>query len=142
MNAVALVPRPQEDILKRIELRKQEDMFGFEVPYYVSALTYENAKPFLNDGVTEAEWSQQSLDDIKLQAVEYMAFAWEKANDCRGISANRSIMHYQAWLWLLGQEWGDSLMDDYEFYGKPQLIKICEFLGLDPAKWDDGERVN
>jgi hypothetical protein len=71
-----------------------------------------------------------------------MDFAWDKANNGRGISANRSIAHYQAWLWLLGVEWCDTLMDDYEFYGKPQLIRICEYLGLDPKQWDDGERVN
>ena len=31
---------------------------------------------------------------------------------------------------------------EYQAYGKPQLVKICEFLGLDAAQWDDGVRTD
>jgi hypothetical protein len=134
--------RTQEEILQRIAARKSEDVFGFEIPYYVNALSFENAKPFLVEGTKPEEWTQQDAEAVRKEAIDYMAFAWEKANNCRGISANRSISHYQAWLWLLGVEWCDRLWDDYEFYGKPQLIRICEYFGLDPKKWDDGIRTN
>ena len=71
-----------------------------------------------------------------------MEFAWDKANNCRGISASRSIDHYSVWIWLLGDE--DKLSDirDYEYYGKPQLVEICELYGWDHSKWDDGVRTN
>jgi len=144
----AVVPtlRTQEEILARIKAREADDPFGFEVPYYVTALTWENAQPFLKDGaeLTAEKWGEDpyTIENIRKAAIDYMDFAWEKANNCRGISANRSISHYQAWLWLLGVEWCDELWDGYEHYGKPQLVRICEYLGLDPKKWDDGERVN
>lgn len=52
------------------------------------------------------------------------------------------MRHYHNWLWLLGEdELANSLLD-YEHYGKPHLVKICEYLGLDSSQWDDGLRVN
>lgn len=134
--------RTQQQILARITERRNGDPLGFEWPLYLDALTFDNARSFLKPEATEADWKQNTEDEIRQEAIDYMDFAWEKANNCRGISANRSIMHYQAWLWLLGEDWGDSLMDDYEFYGKPQLEKICTYFGLDPKKWDDGIRSN
>ena len=83
--------RTQQEILDRIKKRKDKDVFGFEWPYYAGALTFENVKPFLKDGVTEDDWDQDTEEGIKKQAIEYMEFAWEKANDCRGLSAGRSI---------------------------------------------------
>lgn len=35
-----------------------------------------------------------------------------------------------------------SMLEPYEHYGKEHLILVCKFLGLDPATWDDGVRVN
>ena len=134
--------RTESEIIARIEARKDADIFGFEWPYYLSSLPFEAAKPYLKPEATGDDWKVKTLDEIRAEAIDYMAFAWDKANNCRGISANRSIMHYQAWLWLLGEDWGDTLMDDYEFYGKPQLVRICEYFGLDSKKWDDGIRSN
>lgn len=135
--------RTPEEVIARIEARKDGDMFGFEWPYYLGALTFEQAKPYLRAEATAEGWEgPKSLETIRAEAIDYMEFAWGKANNCRGISANRSISHYIAWLWLLGEDWGDSLMDDYRYYGKPQLERICEFFGLDPKKWDDGVRTN
>jgi hypothetical protein len=70
-----------------------------------------------------------------------MDFAWEKANNCRGLSAMRTMTHYKAWLWLLGQDGFDDL-ENYSHYGKDNLVRICKFFDLDPKKWDDGRRVN
>jgi len=61
---------------------------------------------------------------------DYMSFAWEKANDKRGISANRSIDHFKGWLWLLGDEEGiEYLKANYVPYGKPGLAYICKKYG-------------
>ena len=113
---------------------------GFETPYYIYALTYENAKKYLKPECNGKDWKPTTEEEIKKEASEYMPFAWEKANGCRGISAGRSIAHYIAWLWLLGEDFDD--MEDYEFYGKPQLIRVCEYFGLDHKQWDNKVRTN
>jgi len=141
--------RTQNEIIERCRERRTSDPMGFEVPYYLAQLTAESAKELLgsvlNVDTNLSDWAAgpayASDDEIKAAAVDYMEFAWDKANDCRGISAYRSMCHYTAWLWLLGVDWCDEL-EDYEYYGKPELIRICKYLGLDPAQWDDGIRTN
>lgn len=135
--------RTQQEILSRIEQRKKGDPLGFEWPIYFESLTFENAKPFIKEDATKESWGEpKTVESIRQEAIEYMPFAWEKANDCRGISANRSIYHYMAWLWLLGEDGFDDLFDSYEYYGKPQLERVCKYFVLDPKKWDDGIRTN
>lgn len=142
-NTKAFAGRTPDEVIARINARKDADIFGFEWPAYLAVLTFEQACPFLKPDATGNDWpAPKGLAQIREDAIEYMAFAWEKANNCRCISANRSISHYQAWLWMLGEDWGDTLFDDYEFYGKPQLVRICEHFGLDPKQWDDGIRSN
>jgi hypothetical protein len=135
--------KAESEIIARIEARKDRDIFGFEWPYYLDLLPFEAAKPYLKEDATGEDWKVKTLDEIRAEAVEYMSFAWDKANNCRGISASRSISHYQAWLWALGADetWVDGL-SDYQFYGKPQLVEICNYLGLDSKQWDDGIRSN
>jgi len=138
--------RTDAEIVARIEARMHKDPFGFEWPYYLVCLPFELAKPYLIEESKSkpADWKQAQRDEesLRTECIDYMPFAWDKANNCRGISANRSIAHFQAWLWLMGVEWADSLWDDYEYYGKPQLVRICEFLGVDHKQWDDGVRTN
>jgi len=134
--------RTAEEIIKRIEDRREDDFLGFEWPFYLDGLTFEQAKPYLKEDATGEGWKVKTVAEIRQEAIDYMSFAWDKANNCRGISASRSISHYQAWLWMLGEDWSDSLWDDYEYYGKPQLVRICEYFGLDPTLWDDGIRTN
>ncbi len=134
--------RTTEEILNRIRERQPHDACGFEWPYYLGQLPFDKAKPHLKDGVKAEEWPAPKTDEqIKTEAIEYMPFAWQKANDCRGISAYRSLAHYMAWLWLLGEDEFDDIQE-YEFYGKPQLERICAYFGLDPKQWDDGSRTN
>lgn len=136
--------RTQTEIVERLESRRAQDVFGFEVSEYVRALDFEHARPYLKEGVTAEEWEPDLMTDdaIRKCAVDYMDFAWEKANGCRGISAWRSLAHYQAWLWLLGDDELWPTLSDYEYYGKPELRRICEYFGLDADHWDDGVRTN
>ena len=69
-------------------------------------------------------------------------FAWKKANNKRGISTQRSIDHYTSWLWLDGNEDLAEKIQNYTYYGKPQLIEICKYLNIDHSKYDDGIREN
>ena len=41
--------RTQNEIIKRIEARKERDMFGFEWQEYVAYLDYEHAKTYLKE---------------------------------------------------------------------------------------------
>ena len=133
--------RTHEEILRRIEERKPLDMLGFEWHLYLNCLPFDKIRHFFKPDADGTNWRVSTTEDVRVLAVDYMPFAWEKANGCRGLSAGRSIMHYIAWMWLLGEDGFDD-MAGYEYYGKDELIQICKHLGLDHTQWDDGVRVN
>lgn len=135
------MPRTQDEILNRILEVQDKDVLGFQRVDLIVYLDFDHAKQFLKEDAKKEEWKQE-VRSPKEKMIDYMPFAWEKANNCRGISAARSISHYQAWLWLDGNEELAEKIEDYEFYGKPQLVMICEYLGLDHSRWDDGIRTN
>lgn len=137
--------RTQEEIVKRIEERIEEDFFGFETSDYISRLSFENAKQFLKEGVKSDEWklsNQDPIDELK----EYMSFAWDKANNCRGISAGRNISHIIAWLWLADHEIYNEVKrmneEEYQYYGKDILKYVCDNFDIDSSVYDDGIRSN
>lgn len=142
-----MLKRTQKEIVKRIKERAKQDAFGFEVDEYIPFLEYEYAKEFLKDGISKEEWEQDGIpfkDPVKM-IKDYMPFAWKKANDKRGISAWRSLQHMVAWLWLAGEDEflkEHNEFQDYEFYGKPQLIAICKKYNIDWKQYDDGVRQN
>lgn len=139
--------RTQEEIIQRIKDRSPQDFFGFEIDDYFRALSKESLESLRGDIVKEdanlSEFQPDLINDdaILKQCRDYMDFAWDKANSGRGISASRSMSHYKAWLWMLGEDQFEDI-DDYQYYGKDNLRRICEFLDLDPNQWDDGERTN
>lgn len=120
------------------------DFFGFKQGDLINYLYFEQAKPYLKDNVTEDQWKPSDLSRgaIIEEMLDYMEFAWGKANNCRGISSGRSIEHYEIWLWLLKDELGEELGGMYQYYGKPCLRAICEKYGWDWRKCDDGEWRN
>ncbi len=134
--------KTQDEIVTRIRDRKGQDPLGFETSEYLDYLDFAHAKEFLKPEVTPEQWEEvyskakTPEDAIK----DYMPFAWDKANNCRGISASRSISHMIAWLWLDKKDWSE--IDDYEYYGKPQLLRICEEYGIDWRALDDNHWTN
>ena len=131
-----MTKRTQDEILARIKELEPNDFFGHQCSDLAQFLTFENAKPWLKEGVTSEQW-QQLTDPVKCIR-DYMNFAWGKANDCRGLSASRSIQHMQAWVWLDGKdELADRLEDVYEFYGKPCLVLVCQEYGIDWKELDN-----
>lgn len=136
--------RTKKEIIARIHARQDKDIFGFEINDYLVALDFEDAKEFLKPEATEDQWEVAYPDDesVRKQAIEYMPFAWDKANNCRGLSVWLWLTHYTAWLWLLGDDELWPQLEEYELYGKPELRKICDYFGLDADQWDDGIRVN
>lgn len=134
--------RTQDEIVARIRTRKEQDFFGFETSEYLDYLDYTHAKEFLKPETTQKQWEKvRSEAKSPEEAIkDYMPFAWGKANDCRGISAGRSIMHMVAWLWLDGKDWSE--IEDYQYYGKPQLVRICKEYGIDWRALDDNRWRN
>jgi len=133
--------RTNEEIVAEIERAKAGDMFGFYSGDLIYALPFELAKPHLKPEAKAEEWVQQT--DPAKEIREYMPFAWGKANDCRGLSAGRSVEHMQAWLWLDGKDELSRRLDDvYEFYGKPCLVLVCKEYGIDWRALDSGDWTN
>lgn len=135
-----MVTRTMDEIVARYrELSgSTDDFFGAEGTEILAALPFERAQEFLNDGTTSEQWDEARNGCDRTSTIkamqEYMPFAWGKANDCRGLSAARSIAHLNGWMWLLGEP----RFEDYEYYGKPQLRHACELYEIDWRQWDDG----
>jgi len=136
--------RTQDEIIARIKAREKDDFFGFETGDLIECLTFDAARPWLKAEAKAENWKQESAADADVVArlKDYMTFAWDKANNCRGLSAGRSLNHMAAWLWLLGEDAASDSLDDYDRYGKPQLAAICEHYGVDWRSLDDGQWVN
>lgn len=140
--------KTQEEIVARIQARREKDPFGFEISEYLRALGYAHAKPFLKPDVKMEDWQPDLCSDEAVRAAirAYAPFAWGKANGKRGISANRSIQHYIAWIWLIDEEFADQIdhrfETNYAYYGKDILVSICEHYDIDWRALDDGTRVN
>lgn len=134
--------KTDDEIIARLSDINGRDVFGWEASDLIVRLPFEKARPFLVDEAKAEEWEQKGRDreSVLAEMLDYMPFAWDKANGCRGISASRSMSHYAAWTWLLGDDFGD--LHGYQFYGKDNLVKICERYGWDAKQWDDGRRVN
>ena len=135
----------QDAIVSRIEAVKANDFFGAETGHLIYRLDYDRARPYIKDDVTPESWAEATtaVNPASVEARDYLPFAWGKANDCRGLSASRSIDHMAAFLFLAGrQDLADGIRDHYEFYGKPCLVLASEFFGFDWRAHDDGRWVN
>jgi hypothetical protein len=142
---MVIMKKTYEQIVQKVrDLRdNREDILGFQTVDLVSMLPYSFAKEFLSGKVSEEEWKEPlpyEEDKIVEQMREYMSFAWDKANNKKGISASRSMSHYTAWIFLLNDEDNFPNLLNYEYYGKENLAKICTFYGFNNA--DDGVREN
>jgi len=133
-------PRTDDEILARIDFIKSRDLFGFESSDLVTCLDFQTAKREFAVNAEESAWEIVSREpvDVIARMHDYMPFAWDHANNRRGLSAGRSMSHYSAWTWLAGDNLGDLL--DYRFYGKDKLVLICNYYGWDSSEWDDGVR--
>jgi hypothetical protein len=136
--------RSQEQIVAKIERIKNNDFFGFKTIDLIGYLDYDHARQYLKKEYTRDDWmpNPTDRDSILKQIEEYMPFAWDKANNLRGISAGRSMAHFTIWVWMLGDEDRFDDLEDYQYYGKDNLRKICDVYGWDADQWDDGIRTN
>lgn len=126
--------RTQEEILARFE--KADDFFGTQKGDLVSYMEFEFAKPFLKeDYVKKVEAGEEKWEvstDPKKDILDYLDFAYDKAEDGRGLSAGRSMLHFKTWIWLDDEKFYNEIIgmiDKYTNYGIPTLDKISEHYG-------------
>lgn len=121
--------RTDEELLLHIlALRSNVVMFDFESPDLIGYLSFEQAKQFFRTdaGVTPETWIQypRDTDSVRKELIDYLGFAWEKCRNERGLSAMRSIQHFRAWTWILGDAEAYAFICDdanYAPYGRPML---------------------
>ncbi len=105
-----------------------DDWLGFRAEVLVSHLSADKAREFCKEDADLSEWEALPLhvESVFAEMVDYLDFAWGKALDHRGISANRSIDKLSELLWLIGDDEVLALFEaaDYMPYGAPQLAVI------------------
>lgn len=138
--------RTQEEIAARVDAAR-ERLFDFTVEVLTPYLVFEHAKPYLKDGVKPSDWGPlgQRRSSIVAAAKKYMAFAWEKALDHRGLSASRSVSKMTNYAWLLGADdlVGRIERDEiaYPNYGAPILAAICNEFGWTIPDNEEAKRM-
>ena len=120
------------DAVKNYKEKFPEDMFCFGQADLLEFIPFEHIKEMAKDGVTEEEWNKDvkelSRQSILKMITDYLPFALGKADDHRGLSAGRSINHFQTWIWIL-DDYDKINWTKYQNYGVPILKQICELYG-------------
>lgn len=123
--------RNQTEIMERFE--KAADLFGTQKGDLIDYMSFENAKPHLKEEyvakVEAGEEKWEAKTDPKKEILEYLDFAYEKAEGERGLSAGRSMLHFKTWIWLDDEKFYNEIIDmieDYTDYGIPTLDRISE----------------
>jgi hypothetical protein len=156
MTDLTPLPVTTDEIVDRIKhIRKTDaDFFGVRQGRLLPLLDYENASQFFNEkGLSEERFNElvhnpygePCQEAVFAAIVEYLNFAWEKANNCRGISSSRSMEHFRELCWAMG--WDDivrfiELEDNYTCYGKPALVLISSACGVNWKHLDSGVWAN
>lgn len=90
--------RTQKEMVDKIREMKKEDMFGCWTGDLVTYLSFDNSKEFINPVDSEKRYEkfhrEYTEENVTAEMKSYLKFAWEKANGQRGLSANRSLIHY------------------------------------------------
>lgn len=138
--------KTEQEIIDRIRKIKDRDFFGFESIDLITRLPFSSAKEFLKPETVEADWKQATMSPSE-EIKSYLSFAWDKANNCRGLSASRSISHFTAWMFLDGKDEFLKYLEDeggeyYEHYGKGLLVLVSTLYDVDWRKLDDGIWTN
>lgn len=130
--------RTDEEIVNRLRAVEKtgEDFLGVIQGDLLGRLSFEAARPWLKKDTTEEQWresiSPKDRKSVLQEAFSYYRFACEKCDDERGISAARSIQHYQTWLWLMGEDTLLAFLEssgNYSPFGRPILVRIGEHFG-------------
>lgn len=128
--------KTQEQLIERYRVLAEDDFFGAkrgDLATYMTAESLAAAGEPVREDQAHLVGKTLTRDAVLTEMRNYMTFAWDKANNERGLSAGRSINHFEAWLWLLGDEEALAFAEDddnYPEYGRPILRFICERFGF------------
>lgn len=134
------LPRTTQETAAQLRavLAAKTDRFGVECSRYLDALPFEHAREWLQPAITADGWESRTsrlytVEDAKRAALDYLPFAWAKANEGAMTSAERSAAHFRGLAWLLAAPAPllAKLAEPPKFCGKPQLIAVSEWLGVD-----------
>lgn len=103
-------------------------------PYFQSAEGFDMLGFSLKEGAEFEEskaWTRENIiEDLKGD----VSFAFEKANNQRGISANLMYEVVKMWMWVFDDELAD--YDDYYDYGIPFLKQVAAKYELPDESWN------
>lgn len=124
------IPRTDQQIIDRIRSVQEtkRDWLGVEVADLADSLPVEQIRTLAGfTPPTDPGYAPEARDreTVVNRMRRYMVFALDKAGKHRGISASRSIAHYRAWTWLIG-EYEAYNWELASQYGMPILRDICE----------------
>jgi hypothetical protein len=133
--------RTDEQIVARINsFGRFDDFFGAKRSRLIEVLSFDAAKDngFAVIDATEEEWAKmQEAGATTDSAASYLEFAAGKAANHRGLSAARSIDHFDSIVWLVGDaEYEEFDSADSGNYGCGKLRAAAKVLGLS-HQWDE-----
>jgi hypothetical protein len=128
--------RTQEEILERFN--NADDLFGTQKQDLIEFMDFETAKPLLKEEyVSKVEMGEEKRPpaetDAKARILDYLPFAYDKAENQRGLSAARSLLHMKTWIWLDDPAFYGEIVDaidNYYDYGIPVLNRISAHYGF------------
>jgi len=129
--------RTDDEIVEQIESVRLDDWLGFETNDLLSYLPFARAEPYVVGRCTEIGWEVKPRDraSVLAEMLDYMPFAWRKAQEQKALSADRTMSRYKVWTWMLGNDLGD-LRSGYTDSVKSALTCICQHYGWDCSQWD------
>lgn len=80
------------------------------------------------------EWTREN---IVAQMQEDVDFGFEKALDKRGLSAGAMFEVVRMWLWILEDELGEEMAEQYAMYGLPLFKAVALKYGFENQIGDD-----
>lgn len=109
---------------------KKIEPFSFYMESIAAFIPFDLMKSKLKSEVTKEQWEKDlkpfTEENIITEMKEYLSYAYEKAENQRGLSAARSMQKYQTWLYAIGDDELSEECEGYHLYGLPQLNKIKE----------------
>ena len=126
-------------------MHRETDFLNFGREVAVDYLTFNECREFLKDEyiqkVKAGELEYKRISDVNEAAqdfLDYMVFAWTKAVDERGLSAERSIIKLSAWMEILSRKDVANILNNkrlYNPYGRRALKAACKELGIQYPKY-------
>jgi hypothetical protein len=126
--------RTEKEILDKFNT--VSDLFSIQKKDLLDFLPFDIVKPFLEDEYVkkvesgEEHWGTNISP--KSRILEYLPFAYEKAEGLKGMSAARCLLHFKSWIWLDNNDFYNQIshdLDNYQNYGIDVINRIANFYG-------------